>query len=117
VEVVHEGGSAVPRLQRGAVPRFLLLDLRMPGLSGVDLLRWVRGREELRQLLVVVLTGSNNRRELDEALAAGADVLLLKPFRFEDLVRQFKELRAMLEERPGRGTTSDCGAGRLMAAA
>jgi DNA-binding response OmpR family regulator len=74
-------------------PRLIILDMRMPGLHGLDTCRELRSRQETRGIPILVLTGyTENERE---ALDAGADDLMTKPFRPEELIARAKDLVAL----------------------
>jgi len=60
-----------------ASPAFVVTDLQMPGLNGLELCRRLRRSRTSRDLLIVVVTGAATQR--DEAIAAGCDVVLEKP--------------------------------------
>jgi two-component system phosphate regulon response regulator PhoB len=61
-------------------PDLVLLDLTLPGLPGVEVLRTLRGHGDLQGLPVLVITGMSRESGVDEALAAGATDWLGKPF-------------------------------------
>jgi len=63
-----------------------LLDLRLPGTDGFEVLRWVRAAPELKRLLVVVLTSSNLQSDVDRAYELGANSYLVKPVEFQEMV-------------------------------
>jgi len=65
-------------------PDLLLLDLKMPGVDGLGVLRWVRQQYAPRHLRVVVLTSSPDLRDVNVAYRLGADSFLVKPLEFED---------------------------------
>jgi CheY-like chemotaxis protein len=67
------------------LPRLVLLDLKMPGGSGVDLLTWMRARPELRRIPVIMLTSSHEQGDVNRAYDAGCNSYLVKPVAFEDL--------------------------------
>ena len=76
-------------------PQLIILDMRMPGLHGIDTCRALRSREETRRIPILVLTGYvENERE---ALDAGVDGFLMKPFRPEELMVQVKALLRLRE--------------------
>jgi CheY-like chemotaxis protein len=78
---------------RFPLPFLVLLDLRMPGLDGFDVLRWIRAQPDLKRLLVVVLTSSDQQCDIDKAYELGANSYLLKPVAFEGtlgLVQRFE---------------------------
>jgi CheY-like chemotaxis protein len=61
------------------LPVLMLLDLRLPRKSGFEVLEWLRGREGIRRLPVVVLTSSRDPRDIDRAYDLGANSYLSKP--------------------------------------
>jgi len=60
-------------------PLMLLTDLKMPGKSGFQLIRWVREHPEFKRLPVVVLTSSRHDPDVQRAYALGANSFLIKP--------------------------------------
>lgn len=72
------GRSALSRLDKKS-PQMILLDLRMPGMSGFDVLDELKKREDLHQLPVIVLSNSTVERDRDEALRKGAMAYFVKP--------------------------------------
>jgi len=75
------------------LPDLLLLDLKMPGTDGFDVLRWLRRQEGLESLRVLVLTSSEQIREVNQAYALGANSFLVKPMDFENLIQLSKTIR------------------------
>ncbi|GIE80672.1 response regulator [Actinoplanes philippinensis] len=63
-------------------PWLMLLDLNMPGESGLDVVRAVRARPELDEVRLVVFTSSEDQAEADACHAAGADSYVYKPLNF-----------------------------------
>jgi CheY-like chemotaxis protein len=68
------------------LPSLVLLDLNMPGISGFDVLRWIRQQPGLASLRVVVLTSSDETRDVNQAYQLGANSFLVKPVDFERFV-------------------------------
>ncbi|WP_329541292.1 response regulator [Streptomyces sp. NBC_01358] len=64
-------------------PGLVLLDLKLPGPSGADVLRSIRSRPELDGVAVVAFTSSTGPDEVDTTYAAGADSYIYKPVNFE----------------------------------
>jgi CheY-like chemotaxis protein len=60
------------------LPILILLDLKLPGMSGLELLRWLRQQKELRRIPVLVLTSETDSRYMEAAYDAGANSYLLK---------------------------------------
>jgi two-component system cell cycle response regulator len=82
---VNEGGKALTALLRPDAPRLALLDWEMPGLSGVDVCRVLRGRRDAPYVYIVLCTGREGQRHLIDGLAAGADDYVKKPFDVHEL--------------------------------
>lgn len=76
--------------ERHPFPELVLLDLKLPGLDGFDVLRWVRQQPALAGLRVVVLTSSTDVRDVNLAFRLGANSFIIKPADFFWLV-QFSE--------------------------
>ena len=72
-------------------PSVMTLDLQMPGLSGFDVLSFVRRTPDFADVKILVVSAMP-RKELDAALAAGADSILEKPFKNEVLVEKVSRL-------------------------
>jgi CheY-like chemotaxis protein len=60
-------------------PSLVLLDLKLPYVLGLDVLKWIRSRNHLQLLPVVVLTASGERSDLERAYRAGANSFMVKP--------------------------------------
>ena len=69
------------------LPDLLLLDLKMPRMDGFETLRWLRLQPGLKALRVVVLTSSEEIRDVNLAYQLGANSFLVKPIDFEAFVK------------------------------
>ena len=76
------------------LPCLLLLDLKLPRISGFEVLEWVRAHPVFRTLPVVVLTGSHDSEDIERAYQLGANSYLLKPFKMEELRAVVKSINA-----------------------
>jgi CheY-like chemotaxis protein len=104
---VSDGDQAINYL-RGAneyadralfpLPFLLLLDLKMPGTDGFEVLQWVRSQPDLKRLLVVVLTSSNLQADVDRAYESGANSYLVKPVEFNEMVNMIQRFEAYWAE-------------------
>jgi CheY-like chemotaxis protein len=75
----------------------LLLDLRMPGMDGFDVMRALRGRDDaLRNIPIIVVTADASPGLEDQCLAAGADAVLFKPIAMQSL---FDSIAALVVDR------------------
>ena len=100
---VSEGPQAIAYLsgegiyqdrQTYPLPDLVLLDLAMPKMSGMELLRWIRQQNDIKRIKVLIFTSSEKDEDKENASKIGADAYLLKPTKFEDL----KNLVKMLQE-------------------
>jgi CheY-like chemotaxis protein len=67
------------------LPYLVLLDLKLPQLMGMEVLKWLRAKPELNSVVVLVLTSSSNPTEIDMAYGLGANAYLVKPSSFQEL--------------------------------
>ena len=68
------------------LPDLLLLDLKLPGFNGLEILGWLRSHPGLSALRVIVLTSSEQMKDINDAYRLGANSFLVKPYDFTDLV-------------------------------
>lgn len=80
------------------LPFLLLLDLKMPGADGFEVLRWLRSQSDFKRLLVVVLTSSNLQADVDRAYELGANSYLVKPVEFSEMVNMIQRFEAYWAE-------------------
>lgn len=81
----RDGDEAIGLLQEIAVPALIVLDLEMPGRSGLETLGWVRSEPRLAAVPVLMLTGVAEMAEVDEAYKLGITSYLVKPVGFNVL--------------------------------
>jgi two-component system response regulator len=67
------------------LPALVFVDLKLPGISGFELLRWMKGHEELKDIFVVVLSATGDLLSVQAAYSLGANSFLIKPCRPADL--------------------------------
>ncbi|MDB6039827.1 MAG: putative response regulator, CheY [Verrucomicrobiales bacterium] len=75
------------------IPAIVFLDLKLPIKMGLDVLAWIRAREEFASLVVVVLTSSNESSDVKRAYGLGANSYVVKPPTADqllDLAKAFK---------------------------
>ena len=117
LQVVTDGQQAINYLsgtgkfadrQRYPLPCLMLLDLKLPGKMGTDVLRWIRSQPHLANLLVVVLTSSSELNDIDRAYECGAQSYLVKPLSLEkrlDMAKAIKSYWLDLNEFPSLPAT------------
>lgn len=93
VHVVWNGEEAIAYLkgqgkyanrEEYPLPDIFLLDLKMPRVNGFEVLKWVRAQPTFGSLRILVLTSSDEIRDVNEAYQLGANSFLVKPLDFED---------------------------------
>ena len=99
----YSAEEAVP-LVNGTLPDVVLLDWMLPGTSGIEFARRLRGDERTRDLPVIMLTARGEEQDKVAGLEAGADDYLTKPFSPRELVARIK---AVLRRRAPQ-MTEDC---------
>lgn len=93
LKIVDHGDGAIEFLENEEAPLLILLDLKLPRKSGLDILKWIRERKRLNRVPVIVLTSSKEKKDIERAYELGANSYLVKPFSFDDL----KELVARIK--------------------
>src|SRR5262245_38831532 len=95
LHAVSDGEEAIAYLQganhfadreRYPLPNLVVLDLKMPRLTGFDVLTWLRQKEKCHWLPVIVLSSSNHEADVRRAYSLGANSYLVKPVAFDTLV-------------------------------
>jgi two-component system response regulator len=91
IVVASDGAEALDHLlptdgSDGLDPALILLDVKLPKVDGLEVLRRIRGDERTRHLLVVVLTTSNEERDIVTSYRLGANSFVRKPVVFDEFV-------------------------------
>ena len=100
VDVARDGAEALEYLSTRPAPTVVLLDLKLPRVDGVEVLRRLRSDERTRGIPVVVLTTSGEQRDLQQTADMGIERYIRKPVSFSE----FRETTRQLAEtwlRPG----------------
>ena len=111
IVVVRDGAEALDYLyrrgdheSRGAGnPAVILLDLKLPKVDGLEVLRTIKSEEELRATPVVMLTSSREEKDLVRSYKLGVNAYVVKPVGFRDFVEAVQDLGvfwAVLNEPP-----------------
>lgn len=106
VHVARDGAEALEYLfglPEGALPQLILLDLNLPKIGGLEVLRSVRAEPRTKRLPVVILTSSKEDRDLAEGYERGANSYIVKPVdfvQFSDAVRQLGLYWLVLNQGP-----------------
>ena len=114
VVVVRDGVQAMEYLlcagqysnRKPGNPAVILLDIKMPRMDGIQVLRNIRGTEELKRIPVVMLTTSREEQDLISTYDLGVNAYVVKPVGFQqfiEAVRQISSVWAILNELPPEG--------------
>lgn len=115
VAVVGDGDEALDYLRcdgkfsdrASENPVVTLLDMKMPKMSGLDVLRQMKADVNLRSIPVVMLTSSREQQDVNDSYAAGVNAYIVKPVEFEKFVKAVKEIGnfwAQMNEPPPIGS-------------
>ena len=85
VEIFRDARSAAKRLLAGDRPELIVLDINMPEVSGIDFLEFLRMRDDLKEIPVVMLSSETTDIQVDEAMRIGANAFVFKPVTLEEL--------------------------------
>ncbi|HVE15873.1 MAG TPA: response regulator [Chthoniobacterales bacterium] len=91
VDVAENGDLAVAAIERDP-PTHVFLDLKLPKRSGLEILEWIRGRTVTSHLPVVILTSSNEKRDIERARELGVDDYRVKPVSFPELAELVRQI-------------------------
>lgn len=92
VDQADDGDEAAQFLSSSATYRLALLDLMMPGLTGLEVLEEIRKSPERATLPVVILTAKGQDTDRDAAMALGANAFITKPFSPKKLLALIRQL-------------------------
>ncbi len=114
LQVVNDGEQAVHYLagtnsfskrDQFPLPSLVLLDLKLPRKSGIEVLGWMRSQPGLKRIPVVMLTSSRQPIDINRAYDLGVNAYLVKPVNFDSLVEMLKTLNLFwlrVNERPSQ---------------
>jgi CheY-like chemotaxis protein len=113
-EIVHlrDGADALDYLYRRGQfagrsdeqPALMLLDLKLPKVDGLEVLRQIKGDPALKTIPVVMMTSSRQEQDLVASYELGVNAYVVKPLKFQDFVAAVKQVGmfwAVLNEVPG----------------
>jgi CheY-like chemotaxis protein len=100
VVVTHDGEEALDylysrgqyKMRSGDNPAVLLLDLKLPKVDGLEVLKQIKSDEKLRLIPVVVLTSSKEEKDMVASYKLGVNAYVVKPVDFHEFVNAVKEL-------------------------
>ena len=103
LKVARDGQEAVEYLitctgglAGSRIPQALVLDLKMHGMDGFELIEWVRGQSNWQTTPIAVLTSSPLREERDRALQLGANAYFVKPSSHDELISIVEQITGLV---------------------
>ncbi len=84
------GGKALPPCM------LILLDLNLPEIDGFEILRHLKSHDETRQIPIIILTTTDNPREIEKAYALGCNIYVTKPVVYDNFADSIRRLGLML---------------------
>lgn len=91
LDFIHAQGAYADRAGK-CIPKVVLLDLRLPKVDGIEVLRQLKSDEHTRTVPVVVLTSSKEDRDVTESYRLGVNSYISKPVEFEEFAKTVAEL-------------------------
>jgi len=85
LEFMFRTGAHADR-EPAVTPKLILLDIKMPKVDGIEVLRRLKAQEETRRVPVVVMTSSNEERDVVESYRLGVNSYIVKPVQFESFL-------------------------------
>ena len=95
VTVAHEGQDGLRKAQ--AIPDIILLDIMLPGINGIEILRELRGNEKTKSIPVIVVSAKSEETDQVVGFSMGADDYVTKPFSVKILLQRIKALQRRSE--------------------
>lgn len=93
IQVARDGQEALDLLAaRVEPPRVVFLDLKLPKIDGLDVLRRIKSNPATQKIPVVILTSSNQDSDIDKSYRLGANSYIVKPVDFERFSQSVKQL-------------------------
>lgn len=123
LQVTYHGGAVISYLlgedefsdrQKHPAPDLIMMDLKMPGLSGLDVLRWLEGRTDFAHIPRIIMSGSSLKKDAEDCYTRGADNYFIKPSTLPALRDLMRQIVGYWSRSPGRpqvssGNFGQCG--------
>jgi CheY-like chemotaxis protein len=91
--VANNGEDALQNLEdKSKFPDLILLDLNMPKVGGIEFLAILKNNDDIKHIPTVILTTSDNQKDLEECYRLGVSGYVLKPLKYDDYVEKIKNV-------------------------
>ena len=91
----EENGEKAYEIITRNVPDLLILDLALPGISGIEVCRYLKNNPKTKKMPIMILTAKAKKENRDASLSAGADEFITKPFALKDVLNKVNKLIKM----------------------
>ncbi|MCB9134808.1 MAG: response regulator [Anaerolineales bacterium] len=85
-------GTKSENLYPARLPKLILLDLKLPKINGIEVLRRIKGDARLQNIPIVVMTSSRQDQDLDECYRLGVNSYLVKPVNFDQFTEAIRQV-------------------------
>lgn len=94
IKIVTDGEQAIDFLKQGKEKniKLILLDIKLPKISGLEILRFIKEKENTKRIPVVILTSSEEYEDIKKSYELGANSFITKPVSFSDFIKAILEV-------------------------
>ncbi|MEI9912046.1 MAG: response regulator [Bacteroidota bacterium] len=86
------GGGKFTGIENGNKPKVILLDIKMPRVDGIEVLRQIKSNDSTRMIPVVIMTSSGEEKDMIASYSLGVNSYVVKPVEFESFAKAVSEL-------------------------
>jgi CheY-like chemotaxis protein len=98
IKCAHDGREAVDEFHNTSLPQALVTDLNMPRMDGIELIEWIKGQPQLRQLPILVFSSSNAPAQRQRCAALGVSIFLEKGASLRELRSDIRSIVKLCED-------------------
>lgn len=95
VRVAYGSSAAMSILRSGLIPKFICLDINMPGVDGIELLAYLRREPHLVPVPVFIITSDDQPETRRKVMRLGANIMIIKPATIDALEDALKKVRLL----------------------
>lgn len=99
VTALHGGNEVIPKAEQ-IHPDLVIMDIRMPGLNGTEVLQWFRNSAKFRTLPAILVSAYSSSSELESLISHGANSGFTKPFEMKEMLSEVRRLIGIRSAEP-----------------
>lgn len=99
----RDGEIALKMISNGSFPDMIFLDINLPKVNGLEVLRYIKSNERLKHIPVIIFTTSNSKNDVLDSYRGYANCYITKPnciFRFQEIIRSIEQFWFSIVELP-----------------